>query len=114
VSNPIEEFNMVDGVWCKQMHFVNANDIMPGHLHTHNHLTLLAAGRLKVTVNGISSEYTAPHMIFIHKDHVHQLEALEANTVAYCVHAVRDDSTGNIIDEIIVPEGITLEPLVKM
>lgn len=115
MSEPVTSFNLVDGVFCKQMHFKSAGDVMQGHLHTHNHLTLLAAGAVRVTVNGKTSEFTAPHMIFIHKDHEHELEALADNTVAYCIHAVRDRDTGDIIDKIIYPDGIMLgmEPLVN-
>jgi len=112
---PEISFNLVDGVFAKQMHFKYAGDIMEGHQHTHNHLTLLAAGKLKVTVNGKTSEFTAPHMIFIHKDHNHELVALEDNTVTYCIHAVRDKDSGDIIDGTIYPEGIisTMEKLTK-
>lgn len=113
MSVPVEQFNMIAGVWCKQMHFIQAGDRMDGHLHTHNHLTLLAAGSLRVTVNGTASEFTAPHMIFIHKDHTHELVALQDNTVAYCVHAVRDADTGDIIDDVIYPAGVTREPLLR-
>ena len=112
MSSPRETLNMVDGVFAKQMHFAKSGDVMQGHLHTHNHLTLLAAGKLRVTVNGTPTEFTAPHMIFIHKNHNHELEALEDNTVAYCIHAVRDKDTGDVIDKVIIPAGVNLEPFV--
>ena len=112
MSSPAESLNIIDSVFCKQMHFANAGDIMQGHLHTHNHLTLLAAGKLRVTVNGQITEFTAPHMIFIHKNHTHELEALQDDTVAYCIHAVREDTTGDVIDRVIVPAGVTIEPFV--
>jgi gentisate 1,2-dioxygenase len=114
MSAPVNHFNMIDGVWCKQMHFKHTGDCMPGHLHTHNHLTLLAAGQLRVVVNGQATEFTAPHMIFIHKDHTHELTALVDDTVAYCIHAVRDADTGDIIDDIIIPAGIVQEPLIRI
>ena len=113
MSAPVEQFNLIAGVWCKQMHFKQTGDRMDGHLHTHNHLTLLASGSLRVTVNGTASEFTAPHMIFIHKDHTHELISLQDNTVAYCVHAVRDADTGDIIDDVIMPAGVTQEPLTR-
>jgi quercetin dioxygenase-like cupin family protein len=114
MAAPAEQFNLIDSVWCKQMHFAQAGDRMDGHLHTHNHLTLLAAGKLRVVVNGVATEFTAPHMIFIHKDHTHELTALVDNTVAYCIHAVRDADTGDIIDDIIVPAGIVQETLIRI
>lgn len=88
----------VSNVWVRQMKFLCAGAVMPGHLHNHNHLTLLASGKLRVTVNNKTSEFSAPHMIFIHKDHEHLLEALEENTVAYCIHAFREKDTGDIIE----------------
>ena len=94
------------------MQFAQAGDVMQGHLHTHNHLTLLAHGKLRVTVNGSATEFTAPHMIFIHKNHTHELVALEDNTIAYCIHAVRDKDTGDVIDKVIVPAGVTIEEFV--
>jgi quercetin dioxygenase-like cupin family protein len=111
ITTPEVSFNMVDGVWCKQMHFKEKGCTMSGHTHTHNHLTLLAKGSLKVTVEGKVTVFTAPHMIFIHKDNAHELVALEDDTVAYCIHAVRDADTGDIIDQVIIPDGINLETL---
>jgi quercetin dioxygenase-like cupin family protein len=103
---PLEYFSAVDGVFVKQMHFEQVGSTMHGHKHNHNHLTLLAHGKLKVTVNGQVTEFTAPHLIFIHKDNEHELVALEENTVAYCVHAIRDKTTGDILEGAIVPNGV--------
>lgn len=93
----------IDGVFVKQMKFEQAGDIMEGHLHNHNHITLLAAGKLQVTVNSSVTTVTAPQMIFIHKDHKHDLVALEDNTIAYCIHAIRDRETGEIYDGMMLP-----------
>jgi quercetin dioxygenase-like cupin family protein len=108
---PAIQANMVDGVFVRQMYFFETGSVLQGHTHSHNHITLLAAGKLRVTVNGESTEFTAPHMIFIHKDHEHALEALADKTVAYCVHAVRDQDTGEILDGLGVPQGVQLEGL---
>jgi hypothetical protein len=43
-----------------------------------------------------SREFAAPNMVFIQKDKVHQLTALEDNTVCACIHALRT------VDETIV------------
>jgi quercetin dioxygenase-like cupin family protein len=66
----------------------------------------LAKGKLKVTVEGTASEFTAPHMIYIHKDKRHELQALTDDTVAYCIHALRDKDTGDILDPSMVPAGV--------
>jgi quercetin dioxygenase-like cupin family protein len=94
----------VDNVYVRQMHFHKANAFMDGHKHTYNHLTLLGKGKIKVIVNDKETEYTAPHAIFIHKDFEHKLIALEDDTVAYCIHAVRDEA-GDVLDPDTVPDG---------
>lgn len=87
------------------MFFRHAGDYEQGHAHDYDHLTLLAAGSLKVTVDGQSTVYKAPHMIYIHKDKQHELVALEDKTVAFCIHA-RRDIEGNVIDPTMVPNGV--------
>jgi quercetin dioxygenase-like cupin family protein len=88
------------------MHFEKAGDTEIGHTHQFDHLTLLAKGKLKVTVEGTASEFTAPHMIYIHKDKRHELQALTDDTVAYCIHALRDKDTGDILDPSMIPAGV--------
>mgnify|MGYP006406333819 CR=1 FL=1 len=74
------------------MHFSSAGDVEHGHIHPFDHLTLLAYGSLQVTVNGKA-------------EHEHELVALEDNTVAFCIHALRD---GNGVDDILDPLAIPL------
>ena len=96
---------VVKNLWSKQMHFLKAGDTEQGHAHSFDHLTLLAAGSLKVTVNGVSTDFKAPHMIYIKQGDTHELVALEDNTVAYCIHALRDHE-GDLLDPSMIPEGI--------
>ena len=96
------------------MHFRNAGDIEIGHTHAHDHLTLLASGRLQVKIGDKLTMFTAPHMILISKDNVHELVALENNTVAYCIHALRDaDKSGDIVSPDMIPNGSTFASLIK-
>jgi hypothetical protein len=97
----------VANLFSKQLYFKNANDLEVGHTHPFDHLTLLAHGTLEVTVNGKTSVFKAPHMIYIHKDHRHELKALENDTVAYCIHALRDgNGVDDILDPSMVPHGV--------
>jgi quercetin dioxygenase-like cupin family protein len=89
------------------MHFEKAGDTEIGHTHQFDHLTLLAKGKIRVTVEGVASEFTAPQMIWIHKDKVHELVALVDNTVAYCIHALRDKNDNEIIDPSMIPAGVS-------
>jgi quercetin dioxygenase-like cupin family protein len=96
----------VANLFSRMMHFRKAGDIEVGHKHQFDHLTLLAKGKLKVTVEGVVTDFTAPNMIYIHKDKIHELEALTDETVAYCIHALRDKETNDILDPSMIPNGV--------
>lgn len=103
------KIGMVANLYSRMMHFENAGDFEHGHTHQFDHLTLLASGRLQVTVDGNVSEFEAPHMIYIHKDKMHELIALEPNTVAYCIHPMRlGERVEDIVDPSMVPEGVEM------
>jgi quercetin dioxygenase-like cupin family protein len=97
---------LVKNLWTRQMHFLKAGDIESGHAHQFDHCTLLAYGSLTVTVNGKSKDFKAPQMIYIKAGEYHELKALEDDTVAFCIHALRDKETGDIISPDMLPAGI--------
>ena len=88
------------------MFFEKAGDCHAGHSHCYDHITLLAKGSLRVRVNGKSTEFKAPHSIFIKADLEHELTAIEDDTIAYCVHALRDKDSGEILDPSMIPAGV--------
>ena len=89
------------------MHFEKVGDIEYGHKHAFDHLTLLATGSLKVITDNVETIFKAPHMIYIHKDKKHELVALENNTIAYCIHALRNgEGVGDILDPTMIPNGV--------
>ena len=105
---------VVSNLFSKQMHFRSAGDVMQGHRHLHDHLTLLAYGRLRVTIDEQTTEFAAPHMIYIRADKEHRLEALQDNTVAYCIHPLRDkDGSGDILDPSMIPNNVIGESLIN-
>lgn len=106
MAQPQIKMGCVANLFSRMMRFEKAGDIEVGHTHQFDHLTLLAKGKLKVTVEGASTEFTAPHMIYIHKDKVHELEALTDETVAYCIHALRDKDNNEILDPSMIPQGV--------
>lgn len=106
MNEPSVRIGCVANLFSRMMHFKKAGDVEIGHTHQFDHLTLLASGKLKVTVEGVSTEFTAPHMIYIHKDKVHELEAMEDETVAYCIHALRDKENNDILDPSMIPKGV--------
>lgn len=88
------------------MHFKSAGDIEIGHSHPIDHLSLLATGSVLCIVDGISTEFKAPMMIYIQKDKVHEFVALEDNTLIYCVHALRfGHAVEDILDPAMIPNG---------
>lgn len=113
-DTPKIKLGCVANLFSRQMHFQKAGDLEHGHRHQFDHLTLLAKGSLRVTVNGKTTDFTAPHMIYIRAEHEHELVALEDDTVAYCIHALRN---GNGIDDIVdpasVPAGVSPRDLVS-
>jgi quercetin dioxygenase-like cupin family protein len=106
MNQPIIYIGCIANLFSRMMHFAKAGDVEIGHTHQFDHLTLLAKGKLKVTVEGLSTDFTAPHMIYIHKDKVHELEALTDETVAYCIHALRDKENNEILDPSMIPQGV--------
>jgi len=105
----IEELGFVGNIWVRQNYMEKAGDILGGHAHTHDHVSLLTSGSVEVTVNnGEPKQFTAPTFIVIRKGLRHQIVALENNTVWYCVFALRDidGETTEIVDEVHLPNSV--------
>jgi quercetin dioxygenase-like cupin family protein len=88
------------------MFFAKAGDANEGHVHNYDHTTLLAYGSVRVHVDDNATDFKAPHMIFIKAGKSHYIEALEDGTVAYCVHALRDKDSEDILDPDQIPAGV--------
>jgi quercetin dioxygenase-like cupin family protein len=56
------------------------------HEHNFDHLSVLAKGRVKVTVDGESKEYKAGDCVEIAAGKVHRVETI-TDTIWYCIHA---------------------------
>jgi len=107
-DTPHVAIGCVANLFSRQMHFKKVGDMEHGHTHPFDHLTLLASGSLRVTVEGKTTDFKAPHMIYIKAEHRHQLLALEDNTVAFCIHALRvGERVEDILDPTMVPAGVT-------
>lgn len=103
MNGPAVTISCVSNVFIKQMHFQFAGDKEEGHSHLFDHLTLLASGKIKLTALGKSSEFTAPQHIFIKAGVIHELEALEDNTVVHCIHGIREKGCEDIVDPASLP-----------
>lgn len=112
MAQPNVNIGCVKNLFVRQMHFQNSGDSEQGHAHSFDHLTLLAKGKLSVRINDETTEFTAPQMIYIKAELKHELVALTDNTVAYCIHALREP-TGDILDPAMVPKSRELYELLE-
>jgi quercetin dioxygenase-like cupin family protein len=116
MSDVVPYISYVKNLFVKQMLFRKAGDKEYGHAHCHDHLTLLTKGKLQVTALGKDTAFTAPAHIYIKANVIHELTALEDDTIAHCIHALREeDGSGDIIDPASIPDGIvpSHEPLAR-
>jgi dTDP-4-dehydrorhamnose 3,5-epimerase-like enzyme len=114
MSHPTPKISVVANTWVKQMVFAKAGDVEEGHTHIFDHQTLLGKGKIKVTVNNKTTDFTAPTIIFIRAGYKHKIEALEDETICYCIHAIRDgEKVEDIIDPADIPECGINAPLTE-
>ena len=112
MASPEIKIIALSNVYSRLMHFLKKGDVENGHKHTYDHATLVSSGSVLVEVldeftnEPISSKpFTAPNMVFIQKDKIHRLTALENNTVCSCIHAIRT------IEDEIVDSDFLIEPV---
>ena len=108
-DKPERHLASVANIFSMMMKFKKAGDIHEGHSHSFDHLTLLATGKMKVVVDRKEKTFTAPHHIYIKAGVVHELTALEDNTIAFCIHVLRDGD--DIVTPDMVPSGVKLNQL---
>jgi quercetin dioxygenase-like cupin family protein len=103
---------MVSNLWIKLMNFESAGDINHGHKHEFDHVTLLTKGSVEVDVDGTKSTFIAPQIIYIQKQTVHTITALEDGTIASCIVAIRNsEKLEDIVDPEFVPKVTNAEYL---
>lgn len=110
MASPHVKILAVSNVYCRLMHFNKQGDVELGHYHTHDHGTIVSSGEILVEMlsddgSVISSKiFKAPSFVFIAKSNKHRLTALQDNTVAVCVHAIRDAEGTILSPEFIIDE----------
>lgn len=107
MNPPKISLGCVANLYSRQMYFEHAGDVEVGHTHPFDHLSLLAYGSVNCVVDGQESAFSAPCMIYIKKDKIHEFTALIDGTVVYCIHALRfGDKVEDIIDPDTIPKGV--------
>ncbi|WP_456390329.1 hypothetical protein [Hydrogenimonas sp.] len=88
-------------VWFRLMKMEKAGSRKIAHKHNFDHVHFVASGAVRVfrveeidgrLVKEEIGEYHAPAWIKVPKGAAHEVEAIEPNTTAICVQAVRDEN----------------------
>lgn len=99
VSSDAIEHCFCAGVYAKRIRF-EAGQIAVSHAHKFDHLSVLASGRVRLDVEGVVTEYTAPAEIVVEAGREHALEAL-TDAVWYCIHAT-DETDAEKVDSTLI------------
>lgn len=87
------------GVYAREMHLPSGHFAVT-HAHEYDHLSILAAGRVLVEVDGKITDLKAPAAIEIKAGKHHRITALQASTW-FCIHAT-DETDVDHIDEVLI------------
>lgn len=90
-----KELGFFGNVWILQNHFKKAGNVLGGHQHYFDHVSLLAKGRALVEVEGYpAKEFIGPTFIVIKKEKHHKITSLDDDTVMFCIFAATDEDAG--------------------
>jgi quercetin dioxygenase-like cupin family protein len=103
MSQPTIQIGCASNIYIRMMHFHSAGDVEEGHAHQFDHISFLSKGRMQVEVEGIVKEFAAPHMILIAKNKHHRMTSLEDDTIMSCIHALRENADGLVLDPDQIP-----------
>ena len=103
----------VSNLFIRMMSFLKKGTVELGHSHEFDHTTFVSSGSFDVQLYDDEKReflppvrYNAPAMVYIRKHVVHQLTAIEDNSIALCIHALRDEY-GDILDPSMIPVPIS-------
>ncbi len=97
--DPCVVHHFAAGVYAKQM-TLPANHYAVKHVHSYDHMSILAQGRVTVDVDGVVQEYAAPACICIKAGQKHRIVAVE-DSVWFCIHA-SEETDSDRVDEVLI------------
>ena len=87
-----EYIDEVMGLYFRAILLPNKGDIVPQHIHNYDHVSLIASGKVRLTVEGRpEGDFEAFRAIVIKANKLHVFEALENNTRLACVHQLNGE-----------------------
>lgn len=100
VEQPPEWMVCVDDIAIKQIRLDKKGHMVPQHVHTYGHHSMLARGSIRAWADGeLLGDFVAPRPIFIAAGKQHTFLALEDGTLLYCIHNLHGESGVTLIAE---------------
>lgn len=97
---PNVEIHTLDGMFVKQMYMIEAGTIIPQHSHAHPHLSMIAAGAVRLWRDEVLvGDFCAPHGVHIPAGTKHLFVSLVPHTVVYCIHNIDRTGAVEILEE---------------
>lgn len=97
--DPCVVHHFAAGVYAKQM-TLPRDAYAEKHVHSYDHMSILAKGHVFVYVDGVEEEYVAPACICIKRGQKHKILAIE-DSVWFCIHAT-DETDPDHVDEVLI------------
>jgi len=107
-TTDICQYGPCGNIYLRPMSFPDVGSVVGLHFHNYDHVTIVLRGSVhlrayradeqgKQTGEPIEGDYAAPAYLKIRKRMLHEFTALEADTHAVCVFALRDKE-GSVTD----------------
>lgn len=96
----ITDIKIVDGIFVKQIAVRAAGMIIPQHSHSWDHLSMIAAGAVRVWADGEPlGDFRAPAGIAIKAGVKHTFLTIEPGTIIYCIHNISHTGEIDVVEE---------------
>ncbi len=91
------DIKIVDGVFVKTMQCRHAGMVLPQHAHSYDHLSVIAAGAVRVFADDrLMGHFEAPHSLVIKARVKHRFETLVPGVLILCIHNARRAEDGEV------------------